>query len=135
MELRTDLALEVRQMHPECPGVECTEHREGDATVATMTITEQAVRTMGRAAGRYVTVSLPALTDHAFVPGEQYECISRQLTGMLPEKGTVLVAGLGNMSITPDALGPKTAAMIPATRHLRGADRQEQRRPNENYDL
>lgn len=118
MERRTDLALEARELHPECPGVECTEYRQGDVTVTAMTVSRQAVERLGRAEGRYVTVSLPPLTDHAFLPDERYESVSEQLGRMLPEEGTVLVAGLGNLSITPDALGPKSVTMIPATRHI-----------------
>ena len=34
--------------------------------------------------------------------------------------GLVLVAGLGNVEITPDALGPKAASKVLATRHIRG---------------
>lgn len=118
MELRTDLALELRQQHPDCPGVECTEQRDGDVTITVMNVQEQAVRELGREAGRYITVSLPAITDHAFLPDRRYECVSEQIRALLPENGTVLVAGLGNLSVTPDALGPKAAELIPATRHI-----------------
>lgn len=118
MQLRTDLALEVRELHPDCPGVECTERSDGDVTIAAMTVRPQAVGEMGRDAGRYVTVTLPPLTDHAFLPEERYGCLSDQLSPMLPGSGTVLVVGLGNTEITPDALGPRAAAMIPATRHI-----------------
>ena len=34
--------------------------------------------------------------------------------------GLVLVAGLGNMEITPDSLGPKTSSRVLATRHISG---------------
>ena len=46
--------------------------------------------------------------------------MGEELRRLLPEKGTVLVAGLGNDSITPDALGPQAAALVLATRHIRG---------------
>jgi len=119
MELRTDLAIELKQMHPDCAGVRCSEEQMEDITVSTMTVeTRSAARELGRPAGRYVTIALPPLTDHAFLPDRRYECISAQLSAMLPREGTVLVAGLGNLSITPDALGPKTVSMIPATRHI-----------------
>jgi spore protease len=38
---------------------------------------------------------------------------------MLP-KGPVLVAGLGNNDITPDAIGPRTVRQVLATRHIGG---------------
>ncbi len=119
MELRTDLALETREQFPECSGVRCTETDDDGVTVADMTIeTDNAARQLGRPKGRYVTVTLPPLTDHAFLPEEKYESLSRILIELLPPEGTVLIAGLGNHSITPDALGPRAASMIPATRHI-----------------
>lgn len=121
MEPRTDLALELREQHPECKGVVCSEKTCGDVTVTSMTVeTEQAERELGRPRGRYVTVALPSLSDHAFIPEERYEYISAPLAEMLPREGTVLVAGLGNEDITPDALGPRAVSMIPATRHIMG---------------
>ena len=44
----------------------------------------------------------------------------RELAALLPERGTVLVTGLGNESITPDALGPRASRMVLATRHIQG---------------
>ena len=38
---------------------------------------------------------------------------------LLPQEGTVLVAGLGNESITPDALGPKCLSLLLSTRHIK----------------
>ena len=47
--------------------------------------------------------------------------IARQIKTLLPSQdGLVLVVGLGNLSITPDALGPKVVDGILATRHLAG---------------
>ena len=39
---------------------------------------------------------------------------------MIPEKGTVLIIGIGNTDITSDALGPLAAETVLATRHIRG---------------
>lgn len=49
--------------------------------------------------------------------------LSRQIRELLPleKEAPVLVAGLGNPSITPDAVGPETASFTLATRHLRSA--------------
>ena len=44
--------------------------------------------------------------------------LRRELAKLVPE-GNILVAGLGNSDITPDALGPMTASKILATRHLK----------------
>ena len=94
---------------------------DGGVTVTDITVeTQEAERQLGRSRGKYITVSLPPLTDHAFLPEEKYEKVSEVLSGMLPQDGTVLVAGLGNHSVTPDALGPRAVSMIPATRHILG---------------
>ena len=54
----------------------------------------------------------------------------RRLQGkkaFLPAEGCVFVAGLGNRAITPDALGPRTAAKVLATRHFSQAMTEEER--------
>lgn len=121
MELRTDLALEMREMRGECRGVKSEEYNKGNVTVSCITVeNEEGARSLGKPEGYYVTVEFPTLTDHTFVPDERYEIISSELAKLLPAGGTVLVAGLGNRSITPDALGPRTAAQVAATRHIVG---------------
>ena len=44
--------------------------------------------------------------------------LAEELRRMLPPEGMVLVVGLGNAQITPDALGPLTVRQILATRHI-----------------
>lgn len=119
MERRTDLALEARELHPDCEGVTYDESREGDVVLSRMRIdSAQASSLLERPVGAYITVQLPALTDSAFLPDERYTALSRELSALLPKKGLVLVAGLGNETITPDALGPRTASLVLATRHI-----------------
>ena len=121
MELRTDLALELREIHGECSGVKNEEYSDKNVTVSRITVeNDEGARHLGKPKGRYVTVEFPTLTEHTFLPDERYEAISTELAAMLPENGTVLVAGLGNRAITPDALGPRTAAQVAATRHIVG---------------
>lgn len=118
MEMRTDLALELREMTPDC-GAGYEEYTKDGARVSRMTVDSEATsRAIGRPRGVYWTVELSALTDSAFLPDQSYALISEPLTEMLPARGTVLVAGLGNGSITPDALGPRAARQITATRHI-----------------
>ena len=70
--------------------------------------------------GRYVTLELPPLGEYAEVYGPGMECAARELRRLLPPEGPVLVAGLGNGDMTPDALGPRCCALVLATRHLSG---------------
>ncbi len=75
---------------------------------------------MGKEAGRYVTVSLPPLTDNIRDTDERLPLIAEEIRRLLPVNGLVLVAGLGNSQITPDALGPQCALGVLATRHITG---------------
>ena len=43
---------------------------------------------------------------------------NKEIKKLIPEEGTVLVAGLGNEKITPDALGPLTLEHLIVSRHL-----------------
>ena len=67
--------------------------------------------------GRYITLEGDDLSRFS----DDYEELARELAeelrGFIPE-GDVLVAGLGNMDITPDAVGPMTVSRVLATRHL-----------------
>lgn len=65
-----------------------------------------------RAKGRYITLDMPHFSridvqDETFVLA-----IASQLRTLLPKEGSVLVVGIGNRAVTPDALGPCTADKI-----------------------
>ena len=121
MQYRTDLAVEAEDCLSELDGVDCREYVEGDVTITeTLIRTRSASECTGKPIGEYVTLAMPPLTGHAFMPDERYEMISFQLRRLLPDEGTVLVAGLGNSGVTPDALGSRTVSKILATRHIAG---------------
>ena len=126
MQIRTDLALEAAEKAPDMPrlteqDVEKTQRMEGEATVTRIHIHSGAgSEALGRAPGRYITVEVPPLSDNDDKLVEYARLIGRELAALLPERGTVLVTGLGNESITPDALGPRASRMVLATRHIQG---------------
>ena len=70
--------------------------------------------------GTYITIELPSLTDNFTETDERLVTIGEEIRRLLPVNGLVLIAGLGNMDITPDSLGPKTSARVLATRHITG---------------
>ena len=79
-------------------------------------------RELGRPRGIYVTLSCPQMMT---IELGTREALSRELARtirqMLPEGArTVLVTGLGNRSVTPDALGPRTVERVLVTRHMDG---------------
>lgn len=73
---------------------------------------------IGKSKGRYITIETDLLSAHPQDFAEQSSNISDELSALIPNKERLLVVGLGNKSITPDALGPLSASRIIATRHV-----------------
>ena len=121
MNFRSDLALECRDPKRATPGVEFRQEDTPEYKITRLHITNSGgARTLGKPVGRYVTIELPPIGDYAELYGAGMERAAQELRRMLPESGTVLVAGLGNSSMTPDALGPRCCAQVLATRHIGG---------------
>lgn len=122
MELRTDLAVEARELaQEELRDVDySSEDKEGLFIERLDVKTKRAGQLMGKDAGRYVTVNLPPLTDNIKDTDERLPVIAKEIRRLLPVNGSVLVVGLGNPEITPDALGPLCVSKVLATRHITG---------------
>lgn len=119
MYLRTDLALEQTEMCDQLPvGVDSEEFICGRAQITRITVKdERGAKALGKPKGMYTTVEVPAFSDN-IKDDELVKAVAEQLATMLPKSGDVLVVGLGNRSITPDALGPKAVEGILATRQI-----------------
>ena len=122
MERRTDLAVEERELLGEdIKGVEYSDEETGGLKIERLRIlTERAGQLLRKPVGNYVTAQLPPLTDNIRDTDSRVKALSEEIRRLLPVNGLVLVAGLGNVDITPDALGPKTASKVLATRHISG---------------
>ena len=75
---------------------------------------------LGKKQGKYITLrgeyAVNRDQSHHLEVGRAF---AGELKKLLPnKKELVLVVGLGNRKMTPDALGPKTADCIMVTRHL-----------------
>lgn len=125
MAFRTDLAVEAIENHKSAaalPHVRQSDHMlEGFAVHEVRILSEDAAREIGKPQGRYLTLELDALIrreEDAFP--RACKALSTLLRELLPRPndGPVLIAGLGNRMITPDAIGPQTADHVIATRHL-----------------
>ncbi len=109
--------------HPDAlPGVEeDVSTRRGFEVVTVDVKSEEAARALGKPRGRYVTVELGRFLrreDDAFADGVQVLAeVLRDLLGTV--NGPVLVVGLGNPAITPDAVGHLTVKNTLITRHLK----------------
>lgn len=127
--IRTDLALEQKERfesdNVEVQGVILEEEYDEEREIRFTTVkieTEKGAKTMGKPVGTYITMEAPNMA----VPDEDYHReVSKELAafikGMVPEKKEgyqVLVVGLGNRQVTPDALGPYVVDNLNITRHI-----------------
>ena len=122
---RTDLALEsAQQIDPEqLPPEEFSKQIvcRGRVQITYIHIKgEKAARIVGKPCGRYITVQLPPLSEATGDLAAMAQSIALPLRRLLPDRGTVLVVGLGNEAITPDAIGPHSVRRVLATRHIQG---------------
>ena len=127
---RTDLAMEARELWQEragettkLSGVEAREgEREGIPVTVVRVLDREGEQALGKPRGSYVTLTLEGVARREEdVFGRAARAVAAELTQLMegvPEKGLVLVAGLGNRAITPDAIGPKVHENILVTRHL-----------------
>lgn len=123
MIFRTDLALETAKNAETLSkrDFEKTVETVGNVTVTTLKLHSKAAATaIGKPCGTYVTLEFPTLSDDEKTLSESAALLAKSLTALLPKTGTVLTVGLGNRGITPDALGPRAADMVLATRHISG---------------
>lgn len=120
MEWRTDLALERRDTLETVPdGIETVETDHGEEHITRMRVTTgDAARQIGKPTGSYITVQTPPLGAVSGYRPDSAEHVAQELRTLLPDSGAVLVVGLGNTQITPDALGPRAASAVLATRHI-----------------
>ncbi|MBE6800160.1 MAG: GPR endopeptidase [Ruminococcaceae bacterium] len=121
MNFRTDLALERREMiNEDIDGVEVskTENNECKTTIIEIK-TEEAAKRLGKGVGKYITLEMNAFSNEAAVSEGRLKALTESIKQLLPKgDGIVLVAGVGNEDITSDALGPNTASLVFATRHI-----------------
>lgn len=126
---RTDLAVEAKELwresaekQTELKGVKSREKESNGFKVTTVDIIdEEGAQALSKPIGTYITMEIDSLLrreDNAFTLGAQ--TLGAEISELLKlkEKDSVLVVGLGNEAITPDAIGPKTAKNTMVTRHL-----------------
>ena len=121
MDFRTDLAVERREMiKKEIDGVNVKESENDECKITLIDITtEEAAEKLGKGMGRYITLEMNAFSDEAAVSDGRLNALVSSIKKLLPKNAqTVLVAGVGNLDMTSDALGPMTSSRIFATRHI-----------------
>jgi len=129
---RTDLALERRDIYQkmnnlqQIDGIESSEEQINEnIKVSRVIITNQnGEKAIGKPIGNYITIDIKKLK---LATDEDIQKTSETLTNELKKiidihtdkQGDILVVGLGNIYVTPDALGPKVINEIDVTRHIK----------------
>ncbi len=122
--IHTDLAMEARESNSALNGVSEERTDNEHYSVSRIKIdTDEAASALQKSKGLYITIEAPdlVLREPELIKAVT-EALSAELTGLIDKGGasdTVLVVGLGNRAVTPDALGPKTAEKILVTRHIK----------------
>ena len=121
---RSDLALENL---PESGGVQgilsCGYRRFGTAVTRVTVEGQPAAEAAKKPEGCYVTIETGAFGDPGCSREGEIRAAAAEIRKLLPEEGTILVAGLGNGDLTPDSLGPQTVKRILVTRGMSEAVR------------
>ena len=132
LDFRTDLADERKDLYKkannienEIDGIEATEEQINNNIKVTRVkiMNEQGERALGKVKGNYVTIDMKNMK---YMGEEEVqkasEILCEELKKMIDEyvnkEQEILAVGLGNIYVTPDALGPKVINEIDITRHL-----------------
>lgn len=117
MNIRTDLILEKQLSFGE--NVFNTNEKIGAVTLDTVTIDNDFLsKKLEKPKGTYCTVTFPSLEtvcDTTDIINATVKALNRVVKAPVD---CALVVGLGNLDITPDALGPLSCGRVLATRHL-----------------
>lgn len=121
MNIRTDLALENLEIAGEIlpEGVKKESHKKENLTITKVEVTsDSGANILGKPIGTYITIEMDSLKGFSDNFEGETEVVAEQINQLLPKEGLVLVIGLGNEDITPDAIGPQVVSGLLATRHL-----------------
>lgn len=128
IEVRTDLALETRESfegtNTEVKGVVLEEERSLNGAVKVTKViikTDEGAESMKKPKGNYFTLESSLFIDGNMEDAHDLaEVLAEYIKQLVPSNTSkkVLIAGLGNMDATPDALGPATIERIEVTRNF-----------------
>lgn len=131
--IRTDLAIEVTEMltkdaeNNNIDGVDINveETKEEDISVTWVKIKDEiGANIMGKPVGNYVTIESECMKENDVSLHEKItDIFSKNLIKIcnLKKDSTILLVGLGNWNVTPDALGPKVIEKTLVTKHIKSS--------------
>ena len=122
---RRDLYKKVNNIENEIEGIESEEEQINEKVKVTRVkiTSNQAEQTIGKPKGNYITIDIRKIN---LLTDEEKEktagTLANELKKLVGEKvqfkDDVLVVGLGNEEVTPDALGPNVIKEVEVTRHI-----------------
>lgn len=128
VNFRTDMAVERNDMYKkqngQIDGVEVQNEEKENIKITRVKITnEEGEKALNKPKGNYITLDIKNIKT---IDNEQIEKISDNLAEELrkiikehiSDTEDILIVGLGNLYVTPDALGPKVVPEIEITRHI-----------------
>ena len=120
---RTDLALESIETSNESLPFGVTKEiscKNGIEVTKVSVLNESAAKIIGKPIGQYFTVNVNCFGSPYKTPENEISVISKIISSLIYIKKDkpILLVGLGNKNITPDALGPLVIEKSLATRHL-----------------
>lgn len=128
VNFRTDMAVERNDMYKKqngpIDGVEVQNEEKENIKITRVKITnEEGEKALNKPKGNYITLDIKNIKT---IDNEQIEKISDNLAEELrniikehiSDTEDILIVGLGNLYVTPDALGPKVVPEIEITRHI-----------------
>lgn len=127
MSIRTDMALEqASRLYGASPikGISQSVYRDDRSMLEITKIvvrTKQASEKLGKPIGKYITIKsmTGAFDEFSDYFEQRVEVIAENIRELAGKSEKILVTGLGNRNITPDAVGPLCADKIFATRHIK----------------
>lgn len=127
--IRTDLAIEAREFYNkqenkgDIPGVLVDVDKQENITVTRVKVVEDVgARIIGKPKGNYITIEVPNLKDNdKDLHDEVGRILAKEVASIvdLNDQSVILVVGLGNWNVTPDALGPRVIEHLLVTRHIK----------------
>ena len=125
MLVRTDLALEMKEdieTNEPIKGVHVSTKNNGDTDILETRIVvenEEGAMNLGKPVGTYITLESEHLREHdESFHKPMSKVLSKVIKNFIGNKKKIMVAGLGNREVTPDALGPYVIDNMYVTRHL-----------------
>lgn len=127
LTIRTDLAAEAHALWRESAGKTTKlsgvrardEEAEGFPLTRVEILDKEGEAALGKPRGLYLTLDLTSFWKRKAGSFDRAaQAVADLLSPLLPEEGTIFVAGVGNAAMTPDALGPQVCDHLLITRHL-----------------